>query len=94
MAAHVPQRDGACRALANAYQSVKTHPMKRRALVLTNESARHPFRASLPPFVTARAGEIEFRVPWRQMLALTRRDAQQLAATYVAGFVATLSFVM
>lgn len=25
--------------------------MKRRALVLTNESARHPFRQSLPPHV-------------------------------------------
>lgn len=25
--------------------------MKRRSLVLTNESARHPFRASLPPHV-------------------------------------------
>jgi hypothetical protein len=25
----------------------------RRALVLTNESARHPFRRSLPPRVTA-----------------------------------------
>ncbi|QZH76768.1 MAG: hypothetical protein JY451_12845 [Erythrobacter sp.] len=64
----------------------------RRALVLTDESARHPFRASLPPHVVLRANEIERTVPWRERLALTRKDAETVLATYAAGFVATLTF--
>ena len=65
----------------------------RRALVLTNEAARHPFRASLPPCATMRAGEIENRVPWRKVLGLSRQDMESLAATYCAGFVATITFI-
>lgn len=65
----------------------------RRALVLTNEAARHPFRASLPPCVLERAGEVEQAVPWRQRLGLTRADVQMLASTYCAGFVATIAFI-
>jgi len=64
----------------------------RRALVLTNEAARHPFRASIPPCVFERAGQIEHSVPWRQRLALTRSDVETVAATYSAGFLATLTF--
>jgi hypothetical protein len=64
----------------------------RRALVLTDESARHPFRASLPPHVLLRANEIERTVPWRLRLELTRKDAESMLATYAAGFVATLTF--
>ncbi len=64
----------------------------RRALVLTDESARHPFRASLPPFVVRRANEIERMVPWRLKLGLTRQEAETVLATYAAGFVATLTF--
>ncbi|RPF72497.1 hypothetical protein [Aurantiacibacter spongiae] len=64
----------------------------RRALVLTDESARHPFRASLPPHVLARANEVEPTVPWRLKLGLTRREIETVAATYAAGFLATLTF--
>ena len=64
----------------------------RRALVLTNEAVRHPFRASIPPCAFARAGRIEQTVPWRQRLSLNRRDLETVAATYGAGFVATLTF--
>lgn len=65
----------------------------RRALVLTDESARHPFRASLPPHVMARAGEIEKTVPWRLRLGLTRKELESIAATYCAGFVGTIAFI-
>lgn len=67
----------------------------RRALVLTNESARHPFRASIPPIALERANEIEKPAPWRKRLALglTRQDLETVAATYTAGFVATITFI-
>ena len=64
----------------------------RRALVLTDESARHPFRASLPPHVVQRANEIERMVPWRLKLGLTRKEAESVLATYAAGFVCTLAY--
>ncbi|OYX63930.1 MAG: hypothetical protein B7Y88_11965 [Sphingomonadales bacterium 32-64-17] len=64
----------------------------RRALVLTSESARHPFRASLPPHVFARMGEVEQCVPWYLRLGLTRADIQNAAATYCTGFVAAFTF--
>jgi len=64
----------------------------RRALVLTDESARHPFRASLPPQAVHRANEVERTVPWRLRLNLTRKDMESVVATYAAGFVATLIF--
>ena len=64
----------------------------RRALVLTNEAARHPFRASLPPHVTERSGEVEQTVPWHVSLGLTRQNFEWAAATYCAGFVGTLTF--
>ncbi|GGD53304.1 hypothetical protein GRI62_04860 [Erythrobacter arachoides] len=64
----------------------------RRALVLTDESARHPFRASLPPHVVLRANEVERTVPWRLKLRLTRQEAESVLATYAAGFVGTLAY--
>ena len=66
--------------------------LMRRALVLTTESARHPFRASLPPHVFARMGEIERCVPWHKRLGLTRADVESAAATYCTGFVAAFTF--
>ena len=45
--------------------------MKRRALVLTTESARHPFRASLPPHV--------FIVPREEEEVLAARERQSRA---------------
>lgn len=67
----------------------------RRSLVLTTESARHPFRASLPPHVLERANEIESMAPWRKRLSfgLTRHDFETVAATYAAGFLATITFI-
>jgi hypothetical protein len=80
-------------ALANGYHRVKMFAM-RRSLVLTDESARHPFRASLPPHITARIGEVEQTIHWTKRLGLTRRDAETIAATYCAGFVATTAFFL
>ena len=62
----------------------------RRLLVLTTESARHPFRASLPPQVfeplaEAPGGERSWR--------LGRRDWRQFLGTYCAGFVAVTAFI-
>lgn len=66
----------------------------RRSLVLTDESRRHWYRASLPPHVLARANEIEPMVPWRLRLNVSRKELETVAATYVAGFVATLTFIL
>lgn len=67
----------------------------RRSLVLTTESARHPFRASLPPHVLARANEVESMAPWRSRIAMgiSRADLETVAATYAAGFIATITFI-
>lgn len=67
----------------------------RRSLVLTTESARHPFRASLPPHALVRANEIEPMAPWRKRLALglTRQDLESVAATFAAGFLGTITFI-
>lgn len=63
----------------------------RRSLVLTDELARHPFRASLPPHVRRLgADEIEPRVPWRErMLA----DVRGFAQAYCACFLAITAFI-
>ena len=67
----------------------------RRSLVLTTESARHWFRASLPPHALSRANEIEPMAPWRERfsLGLSRQDLETVAATFVAGFLGTLTFI-
>jgi hypothetical protein len=57
----------------------------RRSLVLTSESARHPFRASLPPHVLTPDA-----MPFGKLLA---EDAKGFAMTYVACFVAVLAFI-
>ena len=63
----------------------------RRALVLTDESARHPFRASLPPHWRDQRHEgAEPRVPWRDQLWL---EARGLAQAYCACFVGILAFI-
>ena len=63
----------------------------RRYLVLTDESARHPFRASLPPHVRAPLCDdapVEAR-SWR----LSRRDWRDFFGTWCAGFVAVTTFI-
>ena len=76
--------------MRDGYQSVKTIGM-RRALVLTDESAGHPFRASLPPSWRFDS-EVEQRVPWREQLKLEREDMKEFAATYCAFFIAATAF--
>jgi hypothetical protein len=57
----------------------------RRSLVLTSESARHPFRASLPPHVLTPESPA--------LTKLLADDAKGFAMTYVACFVAVLAFI-
>ena len=61
----------------------------RRSLVLTHETARHPFRASLPPHVFE--FRVEARVPWRDQL---RQDARGFAQTYCACLLAVSAFLV
>jgi hypothetical protein len=61
----------------------------RRSLVLTDESARHPFRASLPPHV--RMGKPILRSV--RGLGLTRQDLRLFMTTYVSGSLAALAFI-
>lgn len=63
---------------------------KRRALVLTDEEALHPFRASLPPHVKDDLHEI----PAESLWALTRDDVRGFASTYVAATAAILVFII
>lgn len=62
----------------------------RRSLVLTDEAARHPFRASLPPQQPdKRSDDLAIRA-W----AIGKSDIQGFAATYFAGFAAALAFLI
>lgn len=58
---------------------------KRRALVLGDESARHPFLRSLPPHVRKVAPEPR----WRWGL----RDVRQFLTAYCACFMAVTVFI-
>ena len=63
----------------------------RRALVLTDESARHPFRASLPVNWREYRHELaEPRVPWRHVLLA---DVRGFAQTYLACTLAIAAFI-
>ncbi|ANU08240.1 hypothetical protein [Paraurantiacibacter namhicola] len=63
----------------------------RRALVLTDESARHPFRASLPAYVCkdTRRRHRAWRVPF----AVNAEDVRGFALAYSACFVAVMTFI-
>ena len=63
---------------------------RRRSLVLTDESARHPFRASLPPHVTGELHDIPAEDLWR----LTAKDIRGAASVYLATFAAVLVFIL
>lgn len=67
-----------------------TAPRKRRALVLTDEAAQHPFRANLPPHVRADLHDIPAEALWR----LTAEDVRGVASTYVATTAAVLAFIL
>lgn len=60
----------------------------RRSLVLTDESARHPFRASLPPHV-CRATRA---VPSRRF-GLSAADVKEFLMAYCACFVVASAFI-
>jgi hypothetical protein len=62
----------------------------RRSLVLTDETARHWFRASLPPHVKRDLIPIPAEALWR----LTMADVRGVASTYVAATAAILVFIL
>ena len=60
----------------------------RRSLVLTDESARHPFLASLPPHVRSGARPVTGNSAWR----LTKGDIRTFLLTYFASSIAAMAF--
>lgn len=62
----------------------------RRALVLTDESARHPYRASLPAHVRNAPLATRRTTDWR----LTATDVRGFATVYFASFAAVLAFIV
>ena len=65
-------------------------PRRRRALVLTNDAARHPFRASLPPHVTRDLIPVPAEDLWR----LTKEDVRGAVSVYIATTAAVLAFII
>jgi hypothetical protein len=63
---------------------------RRRSLVLTDESARHPFRAVLPPHIKRDLIPIPAESLWR----LTMADVRGFASVYVAATAAILVFII
>lgn len=61
----------------------------RRALVLTDETARHPFLASLPPHVRSGEAPKKARTDWR----LTASDWRGFFASYLASLVVVIAFI-
>lgn len=61
----------------------------RRALVLTDEGARHPFRAALPSHVRREPAGAPRTTDWR----LTASDMRGFATAYFASFAAVLAFI-
>ena len=62
----------------------------RRSLVLTDESAKHPFRATLNPRVKRDLHDIPAESLWR----LTMDDARGFASVYLAATVGILAFII
>ena len=62
----------------------------RRGLVLTDESARHRFRALLPPHVKRDLHNIPAESLWR----LTMEDVRGFASVYVAATAGVLAFII
>lgn len=61
----------------------------RRSLVLTDDSARHPFLASLPPHVRRCEEPVPSRMPWR----FTADDLRAFLLAYGACFVAVSLYI-
>lgn len=64
--------------------------MNRRALVLTDESARHPFLASLPPHVRGSWTTERVGTSWR----ITTQDVKEFMMAYCACFFAVSAFIV
>jgi hypothetical protein len=63
--------------------------MIRRALVITDETARRPFLASLPPHIRAEANEGPAQRTWR----ITVQDVKDFLLAYCACFLAVTAFI-
>lgn len=61
----------------------------RRSLVLTDETARHPFLASLPPHIRRGTVPVPSRMPWR----ITPGDVREFLLAYCACFLAVSVFI-
>ena len=61
----------------------------RRALVLTDEAARHPFLRSLPPHVRQAALPRTAKGSWR----ITAQDVKEFLLAYCACFVCVSAFI-
>lgn len=62
----------------------------RRSLVLTDETARHWFRKSLPPHVKRDL----FLIPAENLWRMTMEDVRGVTSTYVAVTLAVLAFII
>ena len=69
--------------------SIGLRTLMRRSLVLTDESARHPFRASLPPHVRASVKPEKEKPSW----AMTAADWRDFLSAYCACFLAVSTFI-
>lgn len=65
--------------------------LMRRALVLTDETARHPFLASLPRHV--RHGDAAQGAPRARRIVPSMQDVRQFLLAYCACFTAVCVFV-
>ena len=63
--------------------------MQRRALVLTDESARHPMRARLPHH----AKEGDLPLPLRRSWLLSAQELREFGMAYCACFMAVMAFI-
>ena len=61
----------------------------RRSLVLSDEAARHPFLASLPPHVRAGEDPVAPRPRWR----VRKGDIRGFFAAYLASLVVVAIFI-
>lgn len=62
----------------------------RRALVLTDEAARHPFRTQLPGRYRREPAASARTTDWR----LSATDVRGFATAYFASFAAVLAFIV
>lgn len=65
----------------------------RRNLVLTDESARHPFLASLPPHVRT-VDDLAVAEEAEDDWLFTSKDAREFVMAYSACFVAAMTFIV